>query len=220
MSYRIERAMGWGIDWSKFEEVCLFEGETQKTGDWLRAVFGSVDSLTVPREHFEELFYAKQAPRPPVIVERDLLATRFTNGGRDKPERGNPEKLFELVSTPNDNLAVIFFPNLYFRKTWHRWDNDLDYAFEHWRGSDQSRYNENAPRDFIKYLPYGHYPWANYLMLADGTPQEWLSFVELRKRPDLLPAVPSEIRWYLNELKVMDDKGVNLLRPVIAQWWS
>jgi hypothetical protein len=72
----------------------------------------------------------------------------------------------------------------------------------------------------VKYVDFGHGPWKNTLMLDDGTPHDWIWYGALRKRPDLLPAVPLEIRWYLTRMGILDSSGVNQLRPLIAHWFS
>jgi hypothetical protein len=57
-------------------------------------------------------------------------------------------------------------------------------------------------------------------MTLDGEAREWINFRELRKRPDLVPRVPMELRWYLKKLGVLDDAGINKLRPLTARWIS
>lgn len=231
MGIRIKRAIGWGMEWNAFEEACLFGGEAQETSEWLWETFQpkNVPALIVPEDVYKEIFYGESRPRPPVIIERNLLARNFTEGGRVDAKLGTADDLYQSIDIGDGEQAhICFFPNLNYAKDWCRRDNILDYQFEAWRREDGQEHLDPTPdrhrdigaRNFVKYLPYGHYPFTNYLMLEDGTPQEWDHFTRLQKRPDILPAVPSEIRWYLKELKVMDDAGVNKLRPILAQWWS
>ncbi len=137
-------------------------------------------------------------------------------GGRSEADIGDPADLFELVGDPDRTTDVLFFPSLSRRARWYRYDDDLDYAFEAWRGYPVE---PSEPR-FVRTFPrFGFHPWTNDLMLADGTPVPWTYPGEVEERPDWLPSVPSEIRWYLTALGILDDAGVNGLRPMLAQWW-
>lgn len=213
MSYRIHRAMGWGMPHSQFKELCLINEDEHDDG--IYDVFGKLtdEDLTVDDKLYRALFYG-DGLKPYPIFQKRLLTTEFDT--RDNPSpTGRAEDLFEWICTPDETLAILFFPNLLQRKKWYRWDDDLDYAFEAQRGED-----EGAPRDFIKYTRFGHYPWANELMDHDGNPLAWQHYTVLGRRDDWLPAVPSEIRWYLTQHGIMNQSGVNQLRPMIAQWWS
>ncbi|SCW95975.1 hypothetical protein [Ancylobacter rudongensis] len=225
MSYRIHRGIGYGMPWAKFNELTALPRDENGASESLYSVFGSAtdEQLTVPDEHYKELFYGES--RRPVILEKRLLSETFTNGGREKAEIVSGHQLFQIVSTPDDTEHVMFFPNADYGRRWYRWDDMLDYQFEAYRdsvpeGDVVSRGDSCPPRDFANYLPYGHYPFANDLMLADGTPVAWNHFTIVERHPEWLPAVPSEIRWYLQKLGVLTDAGVNELRPLLAQWWG
>lgn len=215
MSYRIHRAMGWGMPIDQFDRLCLLGIDEDGVTESLHQAFSKLTDadLTVDDMMYRALFYA-DGPKPYPIFQKRLLATEFDT--RDNPSpAGRAADLFECIWTGDETLAVLFYPNLLQRKRWHRWDDDLDYAFEAQRGED-----EGAPRDFIRYTKFGHYPWSNELMTHDGDHLPWEHYVLLDRRTDWLPAVPSEIRWYLTQHGILDRAGVNHLRPMVAQWWS
>lgn len=219
MSYRIHRAIGWGMPADAFRAALRLPMDGRTMREVLERRFREAGDagLTLPREEHRRLFYA-EAPRPPPVMECRLLALSTTLGGRREAGTGDAADLFEFVGNPDGDTDVLFFPNLSRRAAWYRHDDDLDYAFEMWRGGEAAGPSE--PR-FVRDFPrFGFHPWTNDLMLADGTPVPWTHHVEVEGRPDWLPAVPSEIRWYLTELGVTDRADVNGLRPMLAQWWS
>lgn len=220
MSYRIHRGMGWGMPIARFDELCQLPKDEDGATESLYKAFSRLtdEDLTVDDKIYRALFYG-DGLKPYPILQKRLLATGYDTYGVDPSPAGRATDLFEFVSTPDETTDVIFFPNLYHRSKWYRWGDDLDYAFERFRDGDA---NEalRAIRDFIRYTKFGHYPWTNDLMDHDGNPLEWQHYTLLDKRDDWLPAVPSEIRWYLTQHGIMDHAGVNELRPLIAQWWS
>lgn len=224
MSYRISRAMGYGMPWTRFEELCKLTPDADYgLSEALRDCFHGLtdEQMTVPEDVSSDLF---DGPRPS-IIERRLLSTTFTSFGKDGFVLGHPNDLYDSISIDDETSHVIFFPNLYYAAKWCRFDDDLDHAFEAWcrdpDASDSGKRGQQAePRDFVVYTGYGHYPWNGDLMLADGTPVPWERFCIVEQHPEWLPAVPSEIRWYLTTLGVLDDAGINELRPLIAQWWG
>lgn len=217
MSYRIHRAMGWGMPYTQFEELCLVKDE-DGSGEAVYSVLSKLTDadLTVDDRVYRALFYA-DGIKPYPIIQKRLLATKYDGHSLPLSPAGAPADLFEIISTPDETTDIIFFPNLYYRDKWFRWDNELDYAFEKIRDPDEDKC---GPRDFTTYTKFGHYPWTNDLMDVNGIPVAWDHFTNLSKRQDWLPAVPSEIRWYLTQFDIMDNQGVNQLRPLIAQWWS
>lgn len=224
MSYRIARMMGWGMPWSKFEELAILPEHEDGKSESLYSIFSKVtdEQMTIPKDYCSWVF---NTPNVPMILDSRLLSEVFTKCGRKEAKIVSGVKLFTLVSNPDNTTDVIFYPSAYYAKEWHRRNDDLDYAFEAWSREVKGkklgeRGAQSGPRDFTIYTGYNPYPFSSHLMLEDGTPQSWDHYHLIEKRPDLLPAVPSEIRWYLKELKVLDDAGINQLRPCIAQVWS
>lgn len=233
MSYRINRAIGYGMEWNKFEELALFEGEAHETADWLDDVMSSAtkDDLTVPMEFRNELFYGKARPRRPIIMDPELLATTLefktvdhpdgtTSYERIKADYAPASSLYRTVHVPDETLAVIFFPTARYAKDWYRFDDMLDYQFEAFReGTSECQ----GPRDFLIWPKFGHHPFSNALMdLTTGEPLLWEPFSGLDEvyPKGWAPDVPSEIRWWTKKLGIFDENGVNQLRPVVAQWWA
>jgi hypothetical protein len=219
MGMYIHRAIGYGMSWHNFEALTTLDCEAHKTLDCLHKTFKEAtnEQLTIPKE--VTTLGLRPGPGHPPFLERRLLAKRYTDGGRLEAETGRATDLYLTVTTPDETTDVVFFPNLMFGSKWQRSNDEIDYHFERWRdGTDRSGHSE--PRDFVKYVAYGHYPYTNYVMTIDGKPHEWLPFWEMRERPNLVPNIPSEIRWYMKELGILDEAGVNQLRPLIAQWWS
>lgn len=230
MSYRIYRAMGWGMPYERFKNISFIPDD-----DDLYDHFSKLtdQNLTVDDKIYRALFYG-DGPRSFPIIQKRLLATGYDDGNTRTPA-GPATDLFATVSTPDDTTDVIFFPNLYYRKKWYRWDNELDYSFElyrseaddySWKESQQSKRTvldsniDNGPRDFTKYVSFGHYPWTNSIMDLSGNPLPWNDNYCNLNTIEWLPDIPSEIRWYLTQYGVLDQKGVNMLRPIVAQWWS
>lgn len=215
MSYRIHRGMGWGMPLARFEELCQLPKDEDGATESLYSAFCrlSDEDLTVEDKLYRALFYG-DGLKPYPILQKRLLATGYDTYGVDPTPAGRATDLYTFVSTPDETTDVMFFPNLWYHSKWYRWDDDLDYAFE------RHRDDEGIPRDFTKYVRFGHYPWQNSITDTDGNPIEWTHYSLLEKRDDWIPAVPSEIRWYLTQHSILDNAGVNELRPLIAQWWS
>lgn len=232
MSYRIHRAMGWGMDWNTFEELTTIDCEAQDTSNKLDEILGSATDadLTVPAAERKRTWGNRGVN---VIMDDRLLALdmEFTEGTvldedgherrmRVEPELGRAGELYQLVMDPDNTHAVLFFPNVPTARQWNRRDDSLDYSFEAYRDGPPGR-DGGAPRQFRHVMDFNPYPYSNYLMDKDGKPLEWVMFSALdREYPDgWYPAVASEIRWYLRKLNTLDDAGINRLRPMIAQWW-
>lgn len=211
MSYRIRRAIGYGMPIKKFDELATLPVHEDGKVESMYKVFASLPAseYVIPKETYQEHFYDKTKN---LIFYQNLL--KINDG-----EVGSPQNLFEYVGNPDYNTDILFFPTLYYRKRWFNYDNYCDYAFEQYREGTK-RGDQQDPRDFVKYIEYGHYPWTNSLMLADGSKVDWDHYTVVEEHPEWLPAVPEEIRWYLKKLNVLDDTGVNELRPILAQWWS
>lgn len=223
MSYRIHRAMGWGMPWAKFTSLCLLKDDHEPSiSELLYDKFNSLSDadLTVdPKEqHVINALSYNGTARPNMIMEHRLLSKNYTDFGRQPSDIGHADDLFTLVQTPDETLDIIFFPNLNYRRKWYRYSDDMDYAFEQHRVTDVDD-DWDVARDFTKYTSTNPYPFSNYIMNLQGDPIQWESYSDLQRRNDWAPAVPSEIHWYLQRFEIMDREGVCQLRPLIAQWW-
>lgn len=211
--------MGYGMPWHEFEELYQGECEAHETLEHLLKKLGDADDalLTVDDETYERWFYGNHVPP---IWEKRILALSDTDGGRRPSEPGSAEALVQLIWNPADDddpEYVLFFPSVRHARRWYRRSDEIDITFDRWRGGTGRQ--DGEPWDvFVKQLPWGHDPFANYLMLADGTPVPWTYYRDVVERDDVLPAVPSEYRFWLPRLGILDDAGVNHLRPLIAQW--
>ena len=215
MSYRINRAIGYGMPFSQFEELCILPRGNADVSDVLYETFKNLydADLTVDDKIYRALFYG-DGLKPSTILDPKLLNLEFRG-----TEIGHAIELFELVSTPDETTDIIFFPNLNFRRRWYRTDDDIDFAFERFRDSPDGA--DTEPQDYTKYVKFGHYPFTNDIMDYNGNPLKWDHYMStLHSRDDWLPGIPSEIRWYLTQFGVMLNEGVNQLRPVFAQWWN
>ncbi|QSY98629.1 hypothetical protein J2J97_32515 (plasmid) [Rhizobium bangladeshense] len=223
MSSRMHRAIGWGIEWNAFEATTILDCEGHDTWEKLDAVLSAAtdETLTVPMDERQE---TRRARGVSPIFDNRLLALDMEFAGegderhRVEPKLANATTLRATVMDPDNTHAVLFFPNADYARKWHRRYDDLDYAFEAYRNGPPG---DAEPRDFWHVAKFGWFPFANYLMDKDGNPLEWESFhrLDYTYPEGWYPAVPSEIRWYLKKLGIMDDAGVNKLRPIVAQWW-
>lgn len=231
MGIRIHRAMGWGMPFKRLAELNGV-AEKDRNSAWLYDRFDGKTpaDLTVPDELCKELWNTRYVMS---ILQPDLLSRKFACGPHERSalrpdDFGRAVDLFTTVSRGVDETSdVIFFPTLHYREEWYRRSDDMDYEFEQWRTSIREnetvyavRGAQDSPVEHVTYLPYNPYPFTNHLMLTDGSPQPWEHYTEVEKHPEWLPAVASELRWYLPKLGVLDEKGVLELRPVIAQWWE
>lgn len=225
MSTRIHRAMGWGMPWDAFEEATILDCEAQDTSDRLDQIFSAATDadLTVPEDVRKHSWNTRGVN---VIVDPRLLALdmEFTDEVVDgkrvrvEPELAKASDLYHQAINADRTLAVIFLPNATYAESWVRFDDDLDYAYEQYRNGD----NEGEPREIVQTMKFNPYPFSNFLMDKDGNPLEWEAYFLLDETyPDgWFPAVPSEIRWYLKQLGIMDDAGINKLRPMLVQTWG
>jgi hypothetical protein len=216
------RALGWGMTWSDFEMATDLDAEAHEIADALdRRLSAATDAdLTVPMEVYDAIFYAPSGARRFPIGEIRLLARTDTNGGRREASVGPASDLFELVRDGDDPSHVVFFPSLAYRRAWHRRSDDIDLAFESHRSGPAG---DDGMRRIVEFTKFGHYPFANSLMdPASGAPLEWQAFWRLDEAypSGWAPDVPSEIRWYLPKLGILDTKRVEMLRPMLAQWWT
>lgn len=211
--------MAYGMPWHRFEELYMGDCQSHETLDHVLSVLEKADDalLTVDDEFYRDRFYTSGVPS---IWEKRILALSDTDGGRRPTEIGRGEQLMELVWDPADDddpEYVLFFPSLRHARRWYRRSDTMDLAFDRWRGGT-SRSDFADWETFVKEVPWGHDPFGNYLMLKDGTPEPWTYWRDLVDRDDVVPAPPSEYRFWLPKLGILDDDGVNHLRPLIAQW--
>lgn len=234
MGYRIHRAIGWGMEWNKFEELTTLDCEAHETSEKLWEVFDKATDadLTVPWSHRSETWRSKPPHRTVILDHRLLALTMDFSGDETEIDENGVERrrriegpiarasdLFKMAMDPDNTHAIVFFPNAREAKHWFRYDDMIDYQFEALR---DGRDGDPNPRDFIVWPKFGHYPYSNYIMDANtGEPLEWDLFSRLDETypQGWAPDVPSEIRWYLPKLGLLDEKGVNQLRPIVAQWW-
>lgn len=223
MSYRLHRAMGWGMPWDQFKSLCLLRSEDEDdVSELLSEKFnGLTDAdLTVDcneQRVIDALSYNGTA-RPSKIMERRLLSRNYTDYGTEPTYIGSADDLYTLVMNPDATTDIIFFPNLNYRKKWYRYSDDMDYMFEQHRESDDEPGDADC-RDFTKYTQFNPYPFITYIANLQGDPIKYEYFGDLKHRTDWMPAVPSEIHWYLQRFEILDRQGICQLRPVIAQWW-
>lgn len=219
MSTSFHRSMAYGMPWHRFEEAYLGDCETHETLSHARSVLEAADdaTLTVDDACYHERFYTSGVP---TIWEKRLLALSDTDGGRRDTEIGRAEDLMHLVWNPADDddpEYILFYPSLRHARRWYRRNDDMDLSFNRWSaGTGKEDYAEWET--FVKEVPWGHDPFGGYLMLQDGTPQSFMHWRDRLERDDVVPAVPSELRFWLPRLCILDDDAVNLLRPVLAQW--
>ena len=214
LGYRIHKSIGWGMPWEKFEEHTLLKTTDKfySISDRLYAKFEDLTDkeLTVNDEVLHELKYRGATVRPFGIMQRQLLAKDFAT--KRTKNIGTGTDLYSIVDVGDNLEHVMFYPNCYYAKRWHRRDDDIDYAFE-----NASNDIDAGMTDFVKYVPFGHYPWTNSLMDSDGEPVAWSYGV--KTGDGTYSAVPGEIRWYLTVHDILTNEGVNELRPIVAQWW-
>ncbi|WP_315922419.1 hypothetical protein [Mesorhizobium sp. SP-1A] len=221
-------AIGYGMPWHDFENEVILDCEAHKTKQVFENIFDSAtdEMLTVPLEEHNKVWYGTDPI--PSFSELRLLSKTYTDGNRKPADIGRAEDLYQLVFGPDDRdpRHIIFFPNLTYRKEWCRRSDYLDQMIERWRpGMTEDNWR---PEDRIRYLNEGFDVFCHYIMEPDGTPIRMDDYrfpitpEEQRWKENLkvVPQIPSEIRWYLKKLGIMNDAGINKLRPIIAYWWT
>jgi hypothetical protein len=221
MSIKIHRATGYGMPWATFQKLAKFTAGATVDPDESRSFYEQFkekfDTLTG-----EQLFMTKEERRlrpqhSPYSLEPHLLAKSLTMGGRESPEFGRSEALYQLVMNPDFITDIIFFPNMIYANSWYRSDSTLDYMFERFgQGVDV-----HDSSDFTRYIRHGVYPYDKFLVDKDGTPLCYEDYCLDYQDAEsgIRGAIPHEIRWYLTKFGFLDDAGVDELRPVVAQWW-
>lgn len=221
MGIKIHRATGYGMPWPTFQNLAGSAGalaaHSEISGSFYDRFSEKFNALTA-----EQLFMTKEerrlrAEHSPYSLEPHLLAKNVTMGGRNTPDFGRAENLYQLVMTPDYITDIIFFPNMMYANAWYRSDSTMDYMFERFgQGVDVHECS-----NFTRYIRHGVYPYDKFLIDKNGSP---LSYEEncldyQDEESGIRGAIPQEIRWYLTKFGFLDDAGVNELRPVVAQWW-
>jgi hypothetical protein len=220
----LRTAIGWGMPWHQFEEATTLDCEAHATLETLEAVLAGasreafeIDAAAIACRHTRGAQGATANP-----VTRNCLIENFLVHEGDELKFGDPRLLFLTVDDNEEAEPshAVFFPDLYHRRKWSRSDDELDLALlYYWQtGSDRFAEIDNEPQ--VRYVAYGHGVWKSAVMTEDGSPVWWSGFADLQDRPEIVPRVPLEIRWYLTRLGILDDVGVNTLRPIVARWVS
>mgnify|MGYP006276413599 CR=1 FL=1 len=211
MGIRMKIAMGWGMTGRRFRQITRCGEDID---GFLRSRLDMDKDIVVPESWPEQ---------PTMIFTRFLLKADLMDG-QDSIKR-MPSDLFTTVyqlPDPEQNVEegtnlVIFYPNCNMAERWQRFNDDLDLTLHYLEDRDQGR--DPELRDYIRFLDLNPYPWSASLMDQNGMPLR-LDKPLWMKDPDQLPAVPTEIIWYLSEFGVMEREHSLCLRPVIAKWWS
>lgn len=195
MGIRIHTAIGWGMPFDQFQRHVAVPDMPARYGDeWS-------DRLEQALAHTSDMRGPYGLPLP--ITDKGTTA-------------------FDLISTVSHDECsdVILFPTVEEMRRWKRYNDDLDYAM-HW-GTKAPDHDE-WPMDDIAYLQYGHHPYGNLRMAADGTEidaphgderYEW------ERDASLLPGVPPPLRHWIAKSGLMGLAGIAALRPIRAVWWS
>jgi len=220
MSHSFRVTMGWGMPYAQFEQLTTLECEAHETFDVLDKTFRSADPVGFwIGEEYERAWYSTKWPRD-TFRTANVLHSNHPERDGDEVVSGDPSELYRMIDISEDVVRnhLVFYPDCMHARQWHRADDPLDtallYRWSEGGGLDTPCVNE----PLVRYVTLGHGSWANSLMLEDGTPVEWPGFHRLTKTPGLVPRVPLEIRWYLKKLGIMDDAGINSLRPLVARW--
>nr|WP_250808555.1 hypothetical protein [Neorhizobium tomejilense] len=218
MSSAFHTTIGWGMPWFEFEALTTLDCEAHDTRNSLEKAFNGSppDVFEIDDSEYEAAF--NRAPRAVYLTTNPLHCNILVHNG-DKFILGEPSELFQVINASEDGSGdhVVFYPDCYHARLWQRVDDDIDLALHYYGGSRDAEIDNGA---HVKYVGFGHGAWKTSLMTEEGRPHEWLPFHELRKRLDIVPRVPLEMRWFLSRLGILDDNGINKLRPLVARWIS
>lgn len=219
MSSSFHTTIGWGMPWYDFENLTTLDCEAHATRETLDNAFTeAVPSVfEIGDEEYERALFSCEAPREIYNTPHSLYSNILARED-DTFVLGRPDELYQVIDGGEDDgpLHVVFYPDCYHARRWKRVDDELDLALLfYWENGNTRNVDiDGSPR--IQYVAFGHGPWKNALMTEDGKPHDWVSFAS--RRADLLPRVPLEMRRYLTKLGVLNDIGVNRLRPLTARW--
>lgn len=221
MSASFNTTIGWGMPWLTFENLTTLDCEAHETREALGWAFESADHsiFKIDEDEYERALYGETEVRAIYNTLHSLHSNYLIHEG-DTFAFGRPDELYQVIDVTEDESEnhVVFYPDCFHARRWKRHDDDIDMALLYYyeKGNGRDADIDGSPR--VQYVGYGHGPWKNSMMTEDGAPVEWMVPSVLKKRPDIVPRVPLEMRWYLTRLGVLDDSGVNKLRPVTARW--
>jgi hypothetical protein len=198
MGMRINTAIGWGMPFDRFVGLLRLADPGDPLGDgWsdhLEATLGHTRSMRGPRGW----------PLP-ITGPNETVADLVIHVGHD------------------DTTDVILMPSIGEARTWHRRDDDLDYALIWGPRGPRDR---EVPENRVEYLTRGLHPYGDLRMDSRGREMPrldpWDVDRALARETDgtSLPGVPPTLRHWLAVSKMLDDEGVAALRPVRAVWWA
>lgn len=195
MGFRINTAIGWGMPFDDFQRLCLVPGIADTTGDeW---------SILL-----EDAMAGTESMKPP---------------GWPLPTTGPDETCFDLIRTIgyDDASDVILFPSMQEMRTWHRRNDDIDYALQ-WgpRGPE----DHDLPGNRVEYLTVGFHPYGDLRMHPDGTeakrPDDEDELWAWERDATLLPGLPLSLRHWTQTSGLLGLEGLAALRPLRAVWWA
>ena len=206
MSFRINKAIGWGIPAELFESNVAFEIGEDGLDDSLYEKLSSITELVVPDRSVQNILENWRG----FIYEPNILK---------KGDQGvfeTAESLHIHVSDYDGDTKIhLFLPNGTYRDDFYRYDNSLDYT--------ESRYDletgkllDDPCSDVLIELAHNPYPWTNDLMDAAGDPVSW----DLSNDEGIVQRPPAELRWWLTHTGILKEDAWKLLRPYYARWWS
>ncbi|MCZ7862724.1 hypothetical protein O9X98_15220 [Agrobacterium salinitolerans] len=222
MSAAFRTTIGWGMPWLEFENLTTMDCEAHATLEEMHLAFQTADPsiFAIDDEVYDRALYGTETPRAIYCTHNSLHSNPLIHEG-DTFILGRPDELYEVIYLSEEDEGknhVVFYPDCYHARRWKRHDDEIDLALLHYweKGNTRDYVPDGSAR--IQYVEFGHGVWKTALMTEDGKPAEWMWYGELRKRKDLVPRVPLEMRWYLTRLGILDDAGVNKLRPLTAKW--
>ena len=115
---------------------------------------------------------------------------------------------------------VMFFPNVAWVKDNVRKDNTLDVMMtEH--PLELRKAPEFPKTDVRQRRMRNPYPYSyDFMYAATGARYTDIHAPMMMRRDDWAPAPPKALRWWLQELNVLEPDGWLALRPYLCRWWS
>lgn len=217
----VKTTIGWGMPWLEYENLTVLDCEAHETREATELAFRDADPsvFTIDKAEYDRLFYGMETPRA-IYHTLDALHSNYLIKSEDVFVKGAPSELYQIIDVSDDESQnhIVFYPDCWNARRWKRSGDDIDTALLHrWeKGSTRDYDPDGSPS--VNYVGYGHAQWNTALMTLAGKPVDWPGPAAARKRDDLVPRVPLEMRWYLTRLGILDESGVNKLRPLTARW--